>query len=451
MTERPNQDLGERFARSAEEMAALHDKGRAAAREMARYLDASPTPFHAVAETTKRLVAKGFTELSEREPWQLAKGDRRFVVRGGSTIVAFICGSEPPAAAGFTMIGAHTDSPCLRVKPNGDLAAKGYQQVGVEIYGGVLLSTWLDRDLSIAGRVMVQGTSGIEAHLVDLRRPVARVPNLAIHLNRGVNSEGLVLNQQRHMVPVIGLGREAALKTAIARNLGVEASAILGWDLSLYDTLGAALGGLGEEMIWSARLDNLASCFTATTALLEAADTSVAATRMVVLYDHEEVGSKSAVGAGGSILRDVTARVVDAYADGAPQALHRALARSWLISADMAHALHPNYDDKHEPQHQPQLNRGLVIKTNSNQSYATDGASAARFEALCHQVGYVPQRFVVRTDLPCGSTIGPITASELGVATVDVGGPMLSMHSCREMAGTLDVHLAIETFRRAFS
>jgi aspartyl aminopeptidase len=267
-------------------------------------------------------------------------------------------------------------------------------------------------------------------------------------LNRSVNSDGLVLNQQKHMAPVVGLANESGLRARIAAALGEDSGAILGYDLCLYDTARPAIGGQDDAFVFSARLDNLASCHTAVSALL-ARLAPIAATRVVVLYDHEEVGSRSASGAAGSVLRDTLARIVDAHPDRQPQGYARAMAASLLVSADMAHAIHPNYADVHEKEHAPVVNRGLAIKSNANQSYATDGATASRFEAFCREVGYSPQRYVVRSDMPCGSTIGPITAAELGMATVDVGAPMLSMHSCREMAGTLDVHLAIETYKLA--
>lgn len=449
-TDKPFTDLGERFPKSREEMDALRASGVREAKDLGELIDRSPTPFHAAAEVASRLKAAGFQELSEREPWVVAPGDRRFFVRGGSTIVAFVAGSEPPAKAGFKVIGAHTDSPGFRLKPLPDVNSRGYQQLGVEVYGGVLFTTWLDRDLSIAGRVLFDRGGSIEARLVDLVRPVARIPNLAIHLNRQVNTEGLVLNAQKHLVPLVGLGKEAVLKSVIARELGEKAEALAGFDLCLYDTAKASVGGLENEFIFTARLDNLGSSHAAMRALIKAADTATPATRVIVLYDHEECGSRSFVGAGGPVLRDTLERLVDALPDGKGQGLARAVAGSFLISADMAHAVHPNYADQHEPLHAPQLNRGLVIKSNSNQSYATDGASGAVFEALCRKVGYSPQRFVTRSDLPCGSTIGPITAAKLGIPTVDVGAPMLSMHSCREMAGTLDVHLAIETYAQGF-
>jgi aspartyl aminopeptidase len=425
----------------------LRAQGLAAARDLCAFLDHSPSPYHAAEEAARRLSAHGFSALSEHDAWQLSPGDRRYFLRAGS-IVAFVVGDEHPALSGFRLLGAHTDSPNLRVKPNADLARSGYQEIGVEVYGGVLLSTWLDRDLSIAGRVFCQRKGERPtARLVDLGRVVARVPNLAIHLNRNVNKDGLVLNEQKHLVPVIGLGAAPDVRATIARELDERPEAILGYDLCLYDTAKAAIAGLAQEFVLAARLDNLASCHAATTALAAESGRG-ASTRMIVLYDHEECGSRSAAGAAGTVLKDTIARILEAYPHREPQGLQRALARSFLVSADMSHALHPNYADQHEPQHQPMLNKGLVIKSNVNQSYATDGGTAAVFEEICRDAGYAAQKFVVRTDLPCGSTIGPITAAALGIPTVDVGAPMLSMHSCREMCGTLDVHWAVETYRR---
>ncbi len=444
-----DKSLGDGFARTPEDMATLVAAGVAAARRMLAFIDASPTPHHAVATAVARLAAVGFLPLAEEDAWTLLPGDRRFVVRDTSTLVAFVVGERSPALAGFRIVGAHTDSPNLRIKPNPDLVRSGYLQLGVEPYGGVLLTTWLDRDLSIAGRVLVdEGNGRVGSRLVDLRRPVARVPNLAIHLDRKVNTDGLLLNQQRHMVPVLGTGSRIDLAGELAVALELKKERILGHDLSLYDTQPGALGGLHDELVYSARLDNLASSFAAVEALASLPPGG-AASSVIALYDHEECGSRSAVGAAGSVLHDVLSRITECHSEGQAQAFARAMAQSLLVSADMAHAVHPNYSDRHDPEHAPQLNRGLVIKSNVNQSYATTGVTRARFTETCRQVGFAPQSFVVRSDLPCGSTIGPIASAQLGLKTVDVGAPMLSMHSCRELCGSLDVHLAVETYRIA--
>jgi aspartyl aminopeptidase len=408
------------------------------------YLDAAPTPFHAVAETARRLREAGFSELREQDAWNIAPGTRAFATRNGTSIVAFVCGRKPPHEGGFLAVGAHTDSPNLRIKPAPDVSRYGYRQLGVEVYGGVLLSTWLDRDLSLAGRVSFDRTGELESALIDFGRPLLRIPNLAIHLNRTVNSEGLLLNAQAHLAPILGLTTPEAkpLRKLLAQALHKQAvqvapEQILGWDLALYDVQRAARAGLDDEFIHSARLDNLASCFGALTALTRA-QSSIDATRVVVLYDHEEVGSRSAQGACSPFLRHALQRLTEAHGGGAEN-FARALSRSFLISADMAHAIHPNYADRHEPDHAPVLGRGPVLKVNVNQSYATDGQTTARLQQWCRQAEVQLQPYVVRSDLPCGSTIGPITAAELGLATVDIGSPLLSMHSIREQAACADV------------
>jgi aspartyl aminopeptidase len=296
--------------------------------------------------------------------------------------------------------------------------------------------------------VAIKEKTGVAMRIVDLRRPILRIPNLAIHLNRDVNKEGLKLNPQTHLVPIWGLSGDKGtrdgddvdyLRTVLAEELKVSREAILDHDLSLYDTQKGTLAGLEDEFIQTARLDNLASCHSALDALMTTRDQAGRMTRLIALYDHEEVGSHSAQGAAGPFLETVLSRIVDAQAKPEPQGYARAIASSFHISADMAHAVHPNYADRHEPQHMPVLGQGPVVKANAGQSYATDGESAARFIALCKEAGVSTQNFVVRTDLACGSTIGPITATRIGVKTVDVGNPMLSMHSIREMGGTADV------------
>ncbi len=401
------------------------------------YVEASPTPFHAVAEARARLAAHGFTALDERDAWKLEAGARHVVVRHDSTLVAFALGSAPPAEAGFLLIGAHTDSPNLRLKPRGELNRNGFRQFAVEVYGGVLLHTWLDRDLSLAGRVFVAGEE--QPRLLRMTRPLCRVPSLAIHFDREVNDRGLVLHKQNHLPPLAGLGGgdEGWLNALLAAELGVPADAIVGADLMLHDAVPPCVSGVDGEFVHAPRLDNLASCHAALEALCAAAPGRPAPTLVIALYDHEEVGSQSAEGASSAFLWSLLERIVRTTG-GTAEDVHRALARSLCVSADMAHGVHPNYADLHEPQHAPKLGGGPVIKLNSNQRYATNGATALRFERAAQAAGVPVQRFVMRSDLPCGSTIGPITAARLGVATVDVGNPMLSMHSIRELASSQD-------------
>jgi aspartyl aminopeptidase len=367
------------------------------------------------------------------------------VVRDEGTLVAFEVGSLVPAEGGFRVIGAHSDSPNLRLKPRPDVVSQGYRELAVEPYGWILLHTWLDRDLSLAGRVTLRREGALATELVDFGRPLARIPNLAIHLNRELATKGLELNAQTHALPLLGLEDAPPLADLLAGELSHRGAVVLpedvlGFDLMLYDVERPALGGARDEFVCSARLDNLASCHAAVSALERAVAEGMAPfTRVVVLYDHEEVGSRSASGAAGPALVEVLERIVAGSKGGAPQALARALARSALVSADMAHGVHPNYADRHEPGHRPVLGRGPVLKRNANQSYATDAYTEGLFTSLCRRVGIAPQHFVTRSDLPCGSTIGPISAARAGLRTVDVGNPMLAMHSCRETAGAADV------------
>ncbi len=418
-------------------------------RSLLAFIDASPTPFHAVAEARRRLAGHSFSPLDEREPWRLESGGRHVVVRHDSSLVAFALGARPPAEAGFLLVGAHTDSPNLRLKPRAELTRHGCRQLAVEVYGGALLHTWLDRDLSLAGRVFVEGSD--EARLLRVGRPLCRVPSLAIHLDREVNEKGLVLHRQNHLPALVGLGEgEGWLNELLAAELGVAPEAIQGCDLMLHDTTPSCVSGLEGEFIHAPRLDNLASCHAALEALATAAPGRPGPTLVVALYDHEEVGSQSAEGAGSAFLCGLLERLVRATG-GSAEDVHRALARSLFVSADMAHAIHPNYADLHEPQHAPRLGAGPVIKVNSSQRYATSGATALRFERAARAAGAPFQRFVMRSDLPCGSTIGPITAARLGVATVDVGNPMLSMHSAREMASSQDQVAMVATLTALLS
>jgi aspartyl aminopeptidase len=422
--------------------------------DLLAYLDRSPTPYHAVAESVVRLSAVGFREAAETELWDLAPGDRRYVVRAEGSLLAFQVGAVAPADGGFRIVGAHTDSPNLRLKPLADVTAHGYRQLAVEPYGAMLLHTWLDRDLSLAGRVTLREAEGLRTVLLDFGRPLLRVPNLAIHMQRELRSEGLKLNAQTHLVPVAGLEEGPELRELVASELRaqrlgeVAREDVLAFDLMAYDVQPAAVSGTRGEFVHAARIDNLASCHAALTALTTAAPSSPPEfTQAVVLYDHEEVGSRSARGAAGTLLADGLDRIVTGFKGGEPQGLARALARSVHLSVDMAHAVHPNYPDKHEPGHRPLIGKGPVIKSNASQSYASEAHTAGLFTALCARLGIEPQHFASRSDLACGSTIGPITAARVGVPTVDVGNPMLSMHSCREMAGVADVEPMIDVLR----
>ncbi len=426
--------------------------------DLLAFIDRSPTPYHAVGETERRLRGAGFSDLQETAVWDLAPGSKCFVVRGEGSLVAFQVGSVMPAKGGFRIVGAHTDSPNLRLKPLPDVDAHGYKQLAVEPYGGVLMHTWLDRDLSLAGRATVRGPDGPRVVLLDFARPLLRVPNLAIHLGREIKQEGLKLNAQQHLVPVSGLEGGPKLRDLVSTELraqeiiDVAPAEILAVDLMAYDTQPACVSGVRGEFIHASRLDNLASCHAAVSALLASEDADLPPySRVVALYDHEEVGSRSATGAAGPLLVDTLDRVVSGVKGGEPQGLARALANSFLVSADMAHAVHPNYSDRHEAGHRPVIGKGPVIKINNNQAYATDAVTSGMFLSLCEEEGIAPQYFVSRSDLACGSTIGPITASRVGIRTVDVGNPMLSMHSCREMAGSGDVEPMIDVLAAFFS
>lgn len=407
------------------------------ARDLLAFVDASPSPYHAVAEMVRRLEAAGFRGLDERERWSLSAGDARYVVRDGGSIVAFRLGRQAPSDSGFRLIGAHSDSPTLKVRPVADVRRQGYRQVGVEPYGGVLLHTWLDRDLTLAGRLTLRDGRDLSSRLVHLDGPLLRIPSLAIHLFRELREEGLRLDPQRHVVPIWGPEEREGIIDAVATAAGVRREAVLGWDLVTADTQPSALGGADAAYVFAPRLDNLASCHAAVRALTAAEGAD--ATQVIVANDHEEVGSGSAEGASGPFLSDVLHRVTAVVEGADPQAFGMATARSWLVSSDMAHAVHPNYAERHEVEHRPRLGGGPVIKVNANQAYATDAGSTGWFAARAADVGVDVQHFATRADLPCGSTIGPLTATRLGIPTVDVGNPMLSMHSCREQAAAADV------------
>ncbi|WP_439134140.1 M18 family aminopeptidase [Pseudomaricurvus sp.] len=414
------------------------------------FLAESPTPFHAVQAMASRLEAKGFTRLLESESWKLTAGERYYFCRNDSSIIAFVYGSQSLAEEGIRMVGAHTDSPCLKVKPQPEMVKQGYFQLGVETYGGVLLHPWFDRDLSIAGRVTYRTQQGtVTSRLLDFKRPVAVIPSLAIHLNREVNQKGAV-NPQKDIPPVlmqVSGADKPDFRELLAKALKDEGAdnldKVLDYELSFYDTQKPSVVGFNNEFIASARLDNLLSCFIGLQGLLEADGTQSV---LLVCNDHEEVGSRSACGAQGPMLEDFLTRLLPDS-----ETRLRCLSQSLMISADNAHGVHPNYSDRHDHNHGPILNKGPVIKINANQSYATNSETSSAFRHWCEQAEVPVQAFVVRTDMGCGSTIGPITAAEVGVRTLDVGVPTFAMHSIRELAGVEDAHGLYRTLGHFFS
>lgn len=410
--------------------------------DLLTFIQASPTAFHATQTIAVRLSAAGFTELHEADAWNLQAGKRYFIKRNDSSIIAFVYGKKNLLDTGIRMIGAHTDSPCLKVKPQPELNRKGYLQLGVEVYGGALLAPWFDRDLSLAGRVTYKTNDNkIASELLDFKVPVLSIPSLAIHLDREVNN-ARTINPQRDIVPVLlQLAQEQTLapnfKSILLAQLkqhapNIDATQILDFEISLYDTQAPAFVGLQQDFIASARLDNLLSCFVGLQAILNADDD---VSSLLICTDHEEVGSTSCCGAKGPMLQQFLERLIP---DGETRI--RVIEHSLMISADNAHGVHPNYMDRHDENHGPILNRGPVVKINANQRYATTSETSGFFHWLCEQNQVPVQAFVARTDMGCGSTIGPIVSSEVGVKTIDVGVPTFAMHSIRELAGVADAH-----------
>ena len=414
------------------------------------FLDESPSPFHAVTAMQRALQEHGFNDLDPGAPWSIGDRDKALVIRNGSSLIAFRMGSASLIESGVRMIGAHTDSPCLRIKPAPDVRRSGFHQLGVEIYGGVLLAPWFDRDLSIAGRVTCSDTTGQRLSLlIDFKKPIVTIPSLAIHLNRDIH-KNRTINPQQELVPILcdlpdqseaGF-RELLLDQIHQEHPEANVQAVTDYELSCYDTQGAQQVGLRGDFLASARLDNLLSCYTGLRSLLDAQGEQ---TILLVCNDHEEVGSASAAGAQGPFLHTVLERLC-----GDGETMARVLARSLLISADNAHALHPNYETKHDPQHQPRLNGGPVIKFNANQRYATNSETASVFRELSARADVPVQSMAMRSDMACGSTIGPITSTVLGVDTVDVGAPQLGMHSIRETTGWHDPALLYRALKEFF-
>jgi aspartyl aminopeptidase len=461
------------------------------------YLHASPSPFHAVASSARLLAAAGFTGVTPHAPLPSAPG-RYYLARGGS-LVAWSTEFGPAPTAGFRVVGAHTDSPNLRIKPQPDLARAGFAQLGVEVYGGPLLNSWLDRDLGLSGRVSVRAAAlagsrfnekssgamglgsaggteydaslavarpvdrsdpaGVTTVLIHIDEPLLRVAQLAIHLDRAVNTDGVRLNPQQHLAPIWGLGSAGdfpGFTAFVADRIGVAPGDVLAWDIMTHDVQAPARIGAQREFIVGGRMDNLATSYAGTRALIGATSDRAASGAangaaggaagsgaasypipLLVLFDHEEVGSVSERGAASPLLPTTLERIV-ASLGGSRDDFHRAMAATIIASGDMAHATHPNYLDKHEPEHRIAIDGGPVLKVNNQLRYATGAPGVAAFALACEQAEVPMQRFVTRSDLPCGSTIGPITAAQTGCETVDFGAAMLSMHSAREMVGAAD-------------
>lgn len=405
---------------------------RAHALSLTRFIDASPSPFHVVEAGVRLLSAAGYEPGEPGVPGAMT--GKRYLRRDGS-LIAWRATEATGAGSPIRLVGAHTDSPNLRLKPLPDANAYGYRRLGVETYGGVLLNSWLDRDLGLSGRVLIRDDQqGLREELLLIDEPILRIPQLAIHLDREISQKGLLLNKQQHLAPIYGLG-DGAIADVIANSIEVTTSDILSSDLMLHDVAPSALIGVDEEFISAPRLDNQLSCHAALTAL--AGVSGDASISVVALFDHEEVGSVSQTGAATAQLPHLLEQINNDLG-GTQGDLINSLREGLCVSADNAHATHPNYADRHEPQHHIALNGGPTLKHNANQRYTTDARTAAEFHLAAERSGVQTQEFVNRTDLACGSTIGPTLAASLGMRALDVGCPQLAMHSCRELAGTDD-------------
>jgi aspartyl aminopeptidase len=420
------------------------------------FIDASPSPWHVVATIETKLIAHGFEKLEETETWRLNPDSGYYVIRGGSSIIFFITGAGFQRESGFHIVGAHTDSPGLRLKPNPVNLKAGLHRTNVEIYGSPILATFADRDLSLAGRLCFKAKTGsVETVLLKIEAPVLRLPNLAIHMNRNVNEDGLKFHKQNELHLIYSALTDQhitdkAFPDILLNNVPEIKGQLLSWDIAVYDTQKAATWGANQVFYSASRIDNLASCHAALEALLTNRGQHSENTRICAFFDHEEIGSTSNKGADGSFLPDALQRISASLQPDA-QTFPAKLAKSFLISADMAHAFHPNFPSAYDPDHKVIVNQGPVIKTNANQRYSSEAISEAMFIDWCQQVDVPYQRYSHRSDLPCGSTIGPITSAKLGLRSIDIGNPMWAMHSIRESAGIADHSYMVRVLGKFFS
>ena len=425
-------------------------------KDLLKFIDHSPSPFHAVKNIEQQLRQFNFELLDEKHKWNLKLSGRYYVIRDDSSIIFFVAGDKPLAEAGFKILGAHTDSPGLKIKPKPENSSAGLLRLGVEVYGGPILATFTDRDLSLAGRISYKTVGGaIASQLVCFEQALLRLPNLAIHMNRKVNEEGLKLHKQNELALIVSEVIENQVSQQYLRQLleqesGIKAEHILSWELNVYDKQKGAFWGDKLQFYANSQLDNLASCHAGLQALLNESILQSGNTQVCAFFDHEEIGSESSKGADGSFLPDILQRI--AYALNVDQEdYQRALVRSFMISADMAHAYQPNFPSAYEPEHKVMVNKGPVIKLNVNHRYTSESVSEAMFINWCDQVNVPYQKYTHRTDIPCGSTIGPMLSSKMGIRTVDVGNPMWAMHSIRESAGVLDHQYMINVLKCFFS
>ncbi len=426
----------------------MNEQIKVLAEDLISFIDKSPTAYHAAANIAEVLDRYGFKKLCEKDSWMLEPKGKYYVVRNDSAVAAFICGKKPVNESGIRIAGAHTDSPSLKIKMSSEKKSGGLHKITTEVYGGPIINTWFDRDLSIAGRIMVKRDGKWNSELVDLTFPVAVLPNLAIHLNREVN-KGFEFNKQTHLAPVFSDEKESEdkLLSKIAESLNVEKEFLGEADLFFYDTQKGSFTGFDEEFICSGRLDNLSMCHSILTAIAvsEGRDETVAS----FFFDNEEIGSATLQGADSSFPEDVIARITLGLG-GDIQDIYRVKAASIQISADGAQAVHPNFTEKHDPAYSPVINGGPTIKMSSNFKYATTAETATFFMDLCEETGVPFQKMINRSDVPSGSTIGPITSAKLGIKTVDVGNPTLAMHSIRETVGTKDHYYMTEVLKKFF-
>ena len=411
--------------------------------DLLNFIDKSPSAFHAVQSIKEKLQAVDFECLDEKQKWSLKPSGRYYVIRDDSSIIFFIAGKKSLADSGYKILGAHTDSPGLKIKPNPVKNSDGLLRLGVEVYGGPILATFTDRDLSLAGRISYKNSDNeISSQLIQFNNPLLRLPNLAIHMNRTVNEDGLKLHKQTELPLIISTAIEEQLSenyfySVLEKQSSIPATDILSWELNVYDTQKGTFWGDEQQFYCNSQLDNLASCHAGLQAILNEKTLQTENTVLCAFFDHEEIGSESTKGADGSFLPDILERI--AFANNMDREEYsRVLANSFMISADMAHAYQPNFPSAYEPEHKVIVNKGPVIKINANHRYTSESVSEAMFMNWCNQVEVPFQKYSHRTDIPCGSTIGPMTSARLGIRTVDVGNPMWAMHSIRESAGVSD-------------